>query len=168
MFAVTKEGWCKKRLVFQEGQHPTIEQYLALENESVAALRQARVAIVEILLQAGAVSELQFVHLKDSPLMTDEKLQQIRRHYNVGKDEFDAIPTPLRDVMQALTENNLDSGGQEVLRLQADVGACPRSLKTTCRIVVRRQLSRPILREGNVNRLPLPFHIKSYVAMETI
>ena len=71
-----------------------------------------------------------------------------------------------KDLMHAFASANMESGGLEVLELLADVRACPRSLKSSCRILIRNHLSRPILLEGDVDKLPLSRRMKRYVAME--
>ena len=81
----------------------------------------------------------------------------------------ETTPRQLRDFFDTLVSQNPDSGGPEVLEaIIAAPTAQPRSLQTTCRLVIRRHLSRPILVAGNVSTLPISGKAKRYVAMETV
>ena len=66
----------------------------------------------------------------------------------------------------SLAEKNPNSGGPEILDLLTDCAAEPRSLLSSCRLAVRRSLSRPILLHGNVKALPITESVKQYVAMD--
>ena len=68
--------------------------------------------------------------------------------------------------MQSFAEGkNSDSGGLEVLELLVKVKASPRSLKSFCRLAVRRHLTPPIVHEVDIDQLPLPYQVKRYVAI---
>ena len=82
------------------------------------------------------------------------------------KNDTDLEPSV--EFMRSFAEDNLDSGGPEVLELLAKVKATPRSLKSYCRLAVRRHLTPPILLEDHIDRLPLPYQVKRCVAMVTV
>ena len=126
----------------------------------LSVVKRARTEIVEILLRAGATAFGKFTPRKSSgPLKASEI---------AGLWKNDADLEPSVEFMQRFAEENLDSGGPEVLELLAKVKGRPQSLKSYCRLAVRSHLTPPILLEGNIDRLPLPYQVKRYVAMDTM
>ena len=109
-------------------------------------LKKDRLAITEILLHAG--SKCKHSSLQDADSLGDDGCDKILRWW-------------------ALDEN-LSSGGPEVLELISLTRPQPRTLLSSCRVAVRRCLSRPILLSQNVRMLPLPDPLRQYVAMETL
>ena len=129
--------------------------------ELFAELKQKRLDIAEILRKAGSlpVGRYSVGRVTSSWRENRERL-----------DDEDTQPATSNDFMHAfaLADLNKDSGGPEVLEVVDKIKANPRSLKSACRIEVRRHLLRPILLEGNVGKLPLSQHVKRYVAMDII
>ena len=109
-------------------------------------VKKDRLAVAEVLLRAGAVGDALFhdEHDRDQKVVLQE------------------------DIMQAFAEMNPHTGGPEVLELLSKNDVQPRSLRSTCRLVIRRCLSRPICLHGNIKTLQLPFQSKSYVAMDRL
>ena len=125
----------------------------------MSSIKEARLAVTELLLRAGAFPVAHFEPGDDS--------------YESGSEgEATGIekerPTFVGDFMHAFAGLNQDSGGPEVLELLENIGTCPRSLKSSCRIEIRRHLSRPILLPGNVDKLPLSPRLKSFIAMKVV
>ena len=128
--------------------------------ECLEEVKRKRIEIAGILLQAGAIGGGRFI---------PGCMPECWRKYHSFVSLSNALSSDLpKDLMHAFASINMDSGGLEVLELLADVRACPRSLKSSCRILIRSHLSRPILLEGDVDKLPLSWYMKRYVAMEII
>ena len=113
-------------------------------DERLHNLKKDRMAIAEILLQAGS---------------TCASLQHTASQPEHGDN--------LALTRSSILDKNLASGGPEVLELVSQARPLPRSLLSMCRLVVRRGLSPPILLQ-NVDKLPLPYPLKQYVAIETL
>ena len=123
------------------------------EDESLPGVKEKRIALMELLLTSAVYPGLKLIQQSWSwPWQST---------VNVQADRSQAVP----DLMRLLANSNLNSGGPEVLELLDTVHAQPRTLESTCRLVIRRCLSRPILLSGNVDSLPLPRQGKCYVAM---
>ena len=122
-------------------------------SERIENLKKDRLAIVEILQRAGSTLTI--------PQPADSKTRHASEQLQNPADGRKTLP------LWAL-KGNLTAGRPEVLELLCQGRARPRSLQSTCRLVVRRRLSRPILFSGNVDKLPLPRVLKQYVAMETL
>ena len=120
------------------------------EDESLSGVKEKRIALMEVLLTSAVFPGLKLIPKSGNWTV------------NVKVDKGQAVP----DLMRLMANVNLNSGGPEVLELLHMVHAQPRSLKSTCRLVIRRRLSRPILLLGNVDGLPLPYHVKCFVAMD--
>ena len=107
--------------------------------EDIAEVKSCRLAIARLLLQHGA-----------------------DRHARcVGE-------SGRQDDLISLAQASPHTGGPEVVDMLDNVWAQTRSLASTCRIVIRRRLTRPILLEGNVDKLPISGVAKRYVAMEKL
>ena len=152
LFTVPQYEW---QNVFDEG---------ISKNKQMASLKRDRLAIAEILLRAGACG--------DGKFFTGYR----PRHWEIGLRDHDRVkvakedPNPVvrADFLHAYAGMNSESGGPEVVQLIDKSGACPRQLKATCRIAIRKLLTKPIFLAGDVAQLPLSSHMKSYVAMETV
>lgn len=115
------------------------------QRDSLAAVKTGRLAVAEALLRAGADRHAKSV---------------VARHPA-------RCGTPQHEGMLDHAEGNPTSGGPEVVLLLSSVWAQPRSLQSSCRLVIRKCLARPILRHCNVNKLPLPSRVKDYVSMNS-
>ena len=151
MFAVSDVEWTKQAA--DTNQLQTAE-------ECLEEVKRKRIEIAGFLLQAGAIGGGRFI-----PGCTPECWKMLPAIVNSSNALSSAL---LKDLMHAFAGINMDSGGLEVMELLADVRASPRSLKSSCRILIRNHLSRPILLEGDVDKLPLSRHMKRYVAMEIV
>ena len=119
--------------------------------DTAETLKSERLAIARILLEAGADGRARFSHAERP---------------SWGKDKKSDPERP--EDISSLARSNPNSGGPEVVELVSRVQAQPRRLQSSCRLAIRRHLPRPILLAGNVEKLPLPEKVKSYIAMETM
>ena len=88
---------------------------------------------------------------------------------NAGLDpNVQSFNLPSEYTLPSLAEKNMNSGGPEVLDISTGGVAEPRSLKSTCRLAVRRCLSAPVLVEGNVRKLPISKPVMRYVAFDMV
>ena len=128
------------------------ERFVECRDQSLEDLKSERTIIAKVLLEAGADGSAGFCHTERPTRNGKKKKPGSNRPENIS----------------SLAAMNMDSGGPEIVDMVGKVRAQPRGLLSSCRLVIRRQLARPILLAGNVGKLPLPERVKRYVAMETI
>ena len=116
--------------------------------ELLENMKKARVTIATILLQASSTSR--------SPIHMTEKFSGNKA------GDYEA------SILQSEADKNPTTGGPEVLEVFGRIRPQPRALRSLCRLVIRRHLSKPILLPGNVSKLPVPGRVKQYVAMEEL
>ena len=126
----------------------------------LSVVKRTRVEVAEILLRAGARAYGKFT--------PRESLEPLNASETARLWKNDADLEPSVEFMRFFAEDNLDSGGPDVLELLAKVKGSPRALKSYCRLAVRSHLTPPILLEDNIDKLPLPYKVKRYVAMVTV
>ena len=147
MFAVQEQEFRVRMLTASELPRPF---------DSLEEVKKARLAIAEMLLRAGVDRGVKFVTKQK---VTDED----DVHHQV-------MMSRAPNYLALLANANLNSGGPEVLELLDSVQAElePQSLKSACRLAIRRHLSKPIRLPGNVDSLPLPEQIKCWIARDSM
>ena len=148
--------------------------------ECLENVKRDRIVIAEILLSAGSRRGARFFGKAKLGTLPDGRCPSDSEDLSSddsseGRVDMidddgvreDDLEEPL-DLVKLMAGQNLSSGGPEVEALLSSVWPSPRSLLSSCRIAVRRSLTRPILLTGNVSTLPIPPRVKVYVAMETL
>ena len=120
---------------------------------------------------SGRDGNLALDHLKSDRLATakillESSADRHARFFYSGSPADRRAKGKRGESVSSLAEYNSRCGGPEVVGMMSSVWVQPRTLQSTCRLVVRRHLKRPILLTGVVASLPLPDVLKSYVTME--
>ena len=95
-----------------------------LKSDTLAAMKKDRIQIAEILLNVAAR-----VH---SELIPRDYAEAMSRNEAAASVKNASDRGPPLNIMRSFAEDNLDSGGPEVLELLANVKASPRTLKSCC------------------------------------